>query len=442
MKNNILYSFITALLLLAGGAGQAQEKDAWTLPGMIAYATAHNIQVKQAQLGSQNYQADYEQARASRLPTLSISGQQSLTAGQSIDPVTSEFVAQDIHATSLSLNSQLTLFNGNRVNNSIKQNALLVQSGQLAVEEAKNSIVVALTQVYLQALYNREAVGIAQETVNTSQKQVERMQALVEAGSARAGELAQLRSQLAGDKAALVAAQNQYDAQLLTLKQLLELELNDDFAIATPEVSAEPNGVLVDKNEAYRKALAQVPEVKNSRLGINIAQLDLAQAKAGYLPTVALTASVGTGYTSVQDFSCLDQFDNNRNERVGLSVSIPIFNQKKTSTSVQKARVGTQSAKLQVTATQKEVLQKIENTYQSVVAGQSQLEAAREQLSAAEESFRLAEEQFGLGMLNAVDFLLQKTNYLFAQQSYSQAKYSVLLNNQLLEFYQGNPIQL
>ncbi len=446
MKKDILFPLLAALLLLAGGQSQAQEmprkQDAWTLQAMIAYATAYNIGVKQAQLGTESNQADYAQAKASRLPTLNASGQQSLTAGRSIDPVTSDFVAQDVHATNLSLNSQLTLFNGNRVNNNIRQNALLVQSDQLAVDEAKNSIVVALTGAYLQALYNREAVAIARETVNASEKQVERMKTLVDAGSARAGELAQLRSQLAGDKASLVAAQNQYDGQLLALKQLLELEPGDDFTIATPEVPDEPAKALVSKNEAYQKALAGLPEVKNSRLSIDIAQLDLAQARAGYLPTVALSASVGTGYTSVQEFSYADQFDNNLNQRVGLSVSIPIFNQKQTATNVQKAKIAVQSAKLDVTATQKEVLQKVETAYQNTVAAQSQLEAAREQVNAAQESYRLAESQFGLGMLNVVDLLLQKTTYQAAQQSYLQAKYSAQLNGQLLEFYQGNSIQL
>ncbi len=441
MKNYLFYSFAFLLLLLTPWVGQAQDKTAWSLQEMIDYATANNIQVKQALLSSQSSQADYQQAQAGRLPTLNATGQQTLTAGRSVDPVTSDFVAQDIHATSLSLNSQLTLFNGNKVNNYIKQSKLLVQSGRLEVEEAKNSIAVALTQAYLQTLYNQEAVGIAQSTVNASGKQVERMQALLDAGSATAGELAQVKAQLAADKASLITAQHAYDAQVLTLKQLLELELEDDFAIDVPaQDTVRP--VTVSKSEAYQNALAHLPQVNNSRLGIDVAQLNYARAKADYLPTVSLAASVGTGYTSAQEYLYLDQLDNNRNERVGLTVSIPIFNQKKTATSVQKAKIGIESAKLEARATQKEVLQTVENTYQQAVAGQSQLEAAREQLIAAEESYRLAEQQFGLGMLNTADYLLQQINYHSAWQSYLQAKYTALLYYQLLEFYQGNPIQL
>lgn len=442
MKNSILYSILILLLLLTSQISQAQEGPGWTLGEMIEYATANNIGVKQSQLSSRSAEADYEQAKASRLPSLNASGTQTLTSGRSIDPVTSDFVTQDNYATNLSVNSQLTLFNGNRINNSIKQNRLLVESGRLDVEEAKNSIIIALTQAYLQALYNKEEVNIAGETVNTSAQQVERMQALFDAGSANAQELAQLKAQYANDQANLITAQNQYDAQILSLKQLLELDIQDDFQIVVPQLADEVNFTLVSKNEAYQKALRYLPEVKNSKLGIDIAGLDYAGAKAGYLPSLSLSGSVGTGYTSIQEYSYANQFNNNLYQRVGLTLSIPVFNQKATSTSVQKAKIAMESAKLEVTAAQKQVLQTIENTYQSVVASQSRLEAAKVQMEAAGESYRLADEKFKLGMLNLADFILEKTNYQSAQQAYLQAKYTALFNYQLLEFYQGNPIQL
>lgn len=438
----IIYSIIFLVLLLSSQVSQAQDQPGWSLQAMIQYATENNIQVKQAVLNSRSTEADYEQARASRLPSLSAVGQQTLTAGRSIDPIMSEFVSQDIHSTSLGLSSEVTLFNGNRLNTSIKQNALLVQAGKLEVEEAKNSIVIALTQSYLQALYLKEGIAVAEETVSSSQKQVEQTQQLFAAGSASGQELAQVKAQVANDRANLISAQNQYAQQILSLKQLLELEIQDEFDIAAPELGEELNLRVVSKEVAYQNALAHLPQVKSSQLALDAAELGAAQARAGLLPTVSLAGSIGTGYTSVQNYAYLSQLDNNQNKRIGLVVSIPIFNRRQTSTNVQKANIAIQSARLDAVATQKEILQIVESTYQNVLASQSQLEATQAQLEAAAESHRLAEQQFELGILNLVDYILERTNLQLAQQAYLQAKYTAILNYQLLEFYQGNTITL
>lgn len=441
MKNKVYYlSFLIAFVIIF--SGKCQQIKNWTLEEMIQYATTHNIQVKQSVLTNQNDKANYEQVKASRLPSLSISGQQTTTTGRSIDPVTSEFVAQTIHATNLSINSQVTLFNGNTINNTIKQTGLQTESSRLDVEETQNSITISLIQGYLQALYYKEGITTAQNAANSSKKQVDQMEQLFQAGSKSASELAQLKSQYATDKSNLVSAQNQYTQQILTLKQLLELEITDEFEITTPAISDTINLTIVNKNQAYQKALAYLPEIKNSRLGIDIASLSYKIARANYYPTVTLSGSVSTAYTNVQSYTYLSQLENNRNGKLALAVSIPVFNKKSTSTSVKKAQIEVEKAKYEVISSQKTVLKNIETTHQNLVASKSKLEASQEELEAAKVTYNLAEQQFQLGMLDPVELLVKKTALQSAQQSFLQAKYTAILNYQLLEFYQGNPIKL
>jgi len=430
------------LFFLGYQESQAQDHKTWTLQEMIQYAKDNNIQVKQASLTNLSNAADYELAKASRLPTLSVSGQQSLAIGQSIDPVTSDFISQNINATSLAATSTVTVYNGNYINNNIKQSALIVEAAKLNVEEAKNDITIAITQAYLQALYYKEGISTAQETANASKKQLERIQIKLKAGAASPKEVAQLKSDYASDQTSLISVQNQYEQQVLALKQLLELGIADDFQIQNLAVSSDLNLPVESKTEAYQNALANMPQIKSSQMNVDIASYDLKKAKAGYTPTVSLSASLGSGYTSAQDYTYFTQLNNNQNERIGLVVSIPIFNQKKTSTEVQKAKLNIESAQLSAVSEQKDLLKTIESTYQNVVAGKSQTEAAKMALEAAQESYRLAEKQYELGALDLTDFITEQTTLQNARNAYLQAKYTLLMNYQLLQFYQGNNITL
>ncbi|PIQ21914.1 MAG: hypothetical protein COW65_06225 [Cytophagales bacterium CG18_big_fil_WC_8_21_14_2_50_42_9] len=430
------------LFFLGYQESQAQDLKTWTLQEMIQYAKDNNIQVKQASLTNLSNAADYEQAKASRLPTLSVSGQQSLAIGQSIDPVTSDFISQNINATSLAATSSVTVYNGNYINNNIKQSALIMEAAKLDVEEAKNDITVAITQAYLQALYYKEGIATAQETANASKKQLERIQIKLKAGAASPKEVAQLKSDYASDQTSLISVQNQYEQQVLALKQLLELGIADDFQIQNLAVSSDLNLPVESKTEAYQNALANMPQIKSSQMNVDIASYDMKKAKAGYTPTVSLSASLGSGYTSAQDYTYFAQLNNNQNERIGLVVSIPIFNQKKTSTEVQKAKLNIESAQLSAVSEQKDLLKTIESTYQNVVAGKSQTEAAKMALEAAQESYRLAEKQYELGALDLTDFITEQTTLQNARNAYLQAKYTLLMNYQLLQFYQGNNITL
>ena len=59
-----------------------------------------------------------------------------------------------------------------------------------------------------------------------------------------------------------------------------------------------------------------------------------------------------------------------------------------------------------------------------------------------QQSYDLLSEQFQLGLKNIVELLNGKTNLLKAQQNKLQAKYTTILNLQLLRFYQGEEISI
>ncbi|MCK0192334.1 TolC family protein [Arenibacter sp. F20364] len=440
MKKYILIAIISIAQFVQGQTPVDSDQKIWTLEECITYAIDNNITVKQAELSVKRTEATYLATKSLRLPNLSGNASQNFTNGNSIDPITSDFVSQQINSTSLGLNSQVTLFQGNQINNQIKQGKLLVDQYTLFEEEAKNNITLSITESYIQLLYAKENILIAENNLEVSQKEEERAKARLDAGSIAIKEYTDAQSQTATNRYLLINTKNDYALQLLSLKQFLELPPNTNFEIA------EADGIILDivpdLNEVYSTSLENLPEINASRLNVSLSEKDLDIAKGGYLPTLSLAGSLGSGYTSTQVYDFTDQLDLNFNQRLGLSLNVPIFNRNKTKSEVQTAKINIDMAKLELAQEEKDLYKKIETAWQNAITSQSEMEAADIARNAAKESFRLAQKQYELGALSTTDLILSQNTYTNTEQNYIQAKYLSLLYDQLLQFYQGNDIKL
>ena len=414
----------------------------WSLQDCIDYAALNNLTVLDAQLDASSAAVNYKQSKQQRLPNLTGSASESYSRGYSIDPITSNYVNQDIFSTSTSLNTSITLFQGSQLNNQIDQNALLLDQSALFIEEAKNNITLSLTEAYLQALYYKEAIAVAQNTLAGSQQESKIAKSRYDAGAIAKKDYSDALSQEASNNYELIQAQNSYEAQLLLLRQLLELEPETTFDIVDPDIDYNGSTLLLDKVDVYHNALNTLPEIAASKLDIDISEKDLEIAKGAYLPTLSLTGSLGSGYTSIQDMSFTDQFDINFNQRLGLSLSVPIFNRGQTKANVQNAKINIEKANIALRTQEKELYNKVETAWRNARSSQEQLLAAEAARNAAKDSYDLAQKQYEVGAINTTDLVLTQNTYSNAEQNYIQAKYLGILYAQLLQFYQGNEIKL
>lgn len=418
------------------------DQVTWSLQDCIDYAALNNLTVLEAQLDASSAAVNYKQSKQQRSPNLTGNASESYSRGYSIDPITSNYVNQDIFSTSTSLNTSITLFQGSQLNNQIDQNALLLDQSALFIEEAKNNITLSLTEAYLQALYYKEAIAVAKNTLAGSQQESKIAKSRYDAGAIAKKDYSDALSQEASNNYELIQAQNSYEAQLLLLRQLLELEPETNFDIVDPDIDYNGSTLLLDKVDVYHNALNTLPEIAASKLDIDISEKDLEIAKGAYLPTLSLTGSLGSGYTSIQDMSFTDQFDINFNQRLGLSLSVPIFNRGQTKANVQNAKINIEKANIALRTQEKELYNKVETAWRNARSSQEQLLAAEAARNAAKDSYELAQKQYEVGAINTTDLVLTQNTYSNAEQNYIQAKYLGILYAQLLQFYQGNEIKL
>ncbi len=434
------YMLILLSLLISVPFGtQAQEKPTqWTLKGCLDYALEHNIQVKKSKIALEETKVDTKTAKAQLFPSLTASVTQGL-----VNYPSNEVATHTSYSGNYTLNANLKLFDGGKRTTAIKQQQLQTQMQELGIEQSEDDIEIAITQTYLQVLYAYEAVRINENTVEVSTAQRDRSAELLKAGSISRTDMAQMESQLSTDKYQLVVAQTNLENYKLQLKQLLELNINEEIFLQIPQLSSEDVlSPLPDKQTVYQTSLSVMPQIKSSRMNISIAELEKKKAKAGYLPSLSLNAGLGTGHLSGTDYSFGSQMWNKFNQSIGVTLSIPIFSNRENKSAAEKAQLAYESSQLDFLNAEKELLKTVEGVYLDAISSQNQYTSAIERLKSVEESYKLTEEQFYLGMKNTLELLTEKTNLLTAQQEVLQSKYMSILSIQLLNFYQKKPIDI
>jgi outer membrane protein len=441
-----LYLLITSLLIVsftfAQEASSNPTQKIWSLEDCITYALENNITVKDAALNKNIAEVDYSKAKSSRLPNLFGNASQNFSSGNTIDRITGDYVNDQINSTNVGISSSMTLFQGNQISNQIKQNKLLLELSVFQEEVEKNNIVLNLLENYLQTLYSKESIAITENNLTASEKEVLRAKARLDAGSIALSDYTEAQSQAATNKYNVIAAKNNYQKYIIELKQLLELPPLRDLEIENIDENMDLVNLELDKADIYYKALNYLPEIEASNLNITANEKELDIAKGGFLPTLSLTGSIGSGYTSINNNTFLDQFDLNFNQGLGLSLNIPIFNRNQTKAAVKTASINIEKAQIQKQGTEKEIYKKVETAYQNALSTQEQVIASEASKEAAMQSYKLAQKKYELGDLSTTDLVINQNTFTNAQQNYLQAKYLNILYHQLLQFYQGNDIKL
>lgn len=432
-----LLPILLCSLLLSGlrNATAQEASKTWTLQECLDYAYQNNIQVRQSRNNQLSGIEDTKQAKAALFPSLVASTTQSYTNYPS-----SEVTDNNSYTGTYGITAGMTIFEGGKLRTEVKRQKVQNQMDALSVEESVNDIRIAIVQAYMQCLYAADAVRINRSTAEASKAQRDRAEEMLRAGSISRVDFAQLQSQYSSDEYQVVVASSTLDNYKLQLKQLLELDIMEEMNPAVPGVKEENVlKALPSKDEVYATALKVMPQIRRGELGVEAAKLEEKSARAGFYPSISLSASVGTGHMSNNDFESGSQIWNRFNENVGLTLNIPIFSNRKNRTAVNKAKIALNDSYLEWTSLQKELLRNVESAYLDAVSAQAQYLSAREKEKYARESYELTSEQFRVGVKNTVELITAQNEYSAAQQQVLQAKYLTLLSIELLNIYQGLP---
>lgn len=437
MKRTILIACVMA----TGYSIQAQE--AWSLQKCIEYAIEHNLSIKQQEATRHQSEVELNTAQWSRLPNLNGNVGQSFNFGRALQ-ADNTYGNRNTANTNFSLGTNIPLFTGLQIPNSIALAKLNLKAATEDLKKAKEDISIQVASYYLQALFNEELSKVAQNQVKLSQEQLDRKVAFFKNGKASEAEVYEAKSRLAQDEMSAVQADNNYRLALLDLSQLLELPSPEGFTIAEPP-TVEMNVQLSLPDEVYSQAMTNKPSIKAAQYRLEGAEKSIRIAQSGYYPQLSFGAGLSTNYynmSGIETASFSSQWHQNFNKYLQFSLSIPLFNRFATRNRVKSARIQKNALQWRLEESKKTLYKEIQQAYYNALAAEAKYRSSQSASEASEASFKLMSEKYANGKATATEYNEVRTLWMKALSDHIQARYDYLFRSKILDFYKGEPLKL
>jgi outer membrane protein len=481
--------FGVLLTLLTGMSAVAQpngppEALRLTLSECVDYAVKNNLSVQQSGWEVVRNEVALRQSKADLLPSVNANTSVSYSVGRTINQFTNDYVESPVQQQDMGVSAQVTLFNGLRRLNTIKQNRIGVGVSELNLAATKNDVTLSVIQAYTQILFNRELLETARFQQRTVQSQLTRSQRLVEAGSLPQADALQFDAQLSQREVSVVDAENNLALAQLQLKQLLQLPAEQSLEVVIPEVEVPEEALLPASAEAvYDQAVTSLPAIRSADQQITGAQYGIAIARADYYPSLSLVGGLGSSYSSLAppvipragtenvtvvnpnpigffdldgsrvevfseielpeervDNTYLNQLDFNLRRFVQLRLDIPIFNNWRVRSGVANAKIELENARINALNQRNVVRQDIEQAYLDAKSAAKSYSATQRQVASLQEAFKNTEARYQAGAIDAVDYNQAQNDLNGAEADLVRTKYNYVFSLKMLDFYQGKPL--
>lgn len=416
----------------------AQTRE-WGLTECVQYALSHNLNIKQQEDNVKLQEISLSTSRNSRLPDLSGSVGENFSFGRALTS-DNTYLNRNTQSTSFSLGTSVPVITGGRIPTDIKVCKLNLQAALQDYEYVRENVALSVTSSYLEAIYQKDLVHVAERQVELSKAQVHRMELLFQNDKASEAELSQIRATLANDELSLTQQRNSYMLALLELSQLLELESPEGFDVVRPQVESVKGEELPSPDLVYNEALGIKPQIQAEQIRLQSAQKNILLAKSALYPSLHLNAGIGSSYYKTSGYetrSFGSQLHDNFNQYFGMSLSVPIFNRFATRNNVRSARLQFHAQEIKLEQAKKSLYKEIQQAYYNALAASRQCESSDEALVSANTAFVLMQRKYENGKATATEFQDAKTKYMRAESQKIQAGYTYLFRKKILDFYRG-----
>lgn len=455
-------AYLFALLFVSQFA-IAQSNEKWSLEECIAYAVQNNIVVKQSQLTGQIAKNEALQSKLNLLPQIDASMSYNFNFGNSLNPVSFQFVESNSQSGSANLQASLPLFTGLQQIHNIQRTKYELLASQFDYQAAQNNVALNVSSAFLQSVLNKEILQVLEKQKLLTEAQKLNIEARVKAGMLPENMLLDIEAQYARDEANIVNARGLYNISVLTLKQLLQLPASEAFELDIPEISMETIAGVgeVTSTSIYEFALNNQPTIKSADARVKSADASRKMAMGNFSPTISAFTALSTGYFSqdqratkfdtifgfpvgsdYKPVSFGDQLGNNFRKVVGFQLNIPIFGKYQRFTNLSNAKLQVQIRQLQAQNADNVLRQDIEQAYANATAAAESYVANKKSYESARRSFEAMETRYKAGTATTFEREQSKNTLVAAEAETAKAKYTYVFRLKVLDFYQGKPITL
>ena len=485
-----MISRITQLSVVAFliGLSQLHAQDTWSLERCISYALDNSLDLRQSKVSARQSEITYQANKQLRLPDLNGNTRFDASFGRQIDRTTNDFINQQFTNQSISLNSGVTLFNGGRIRDQIRQSSLGMRAAELEADQVSNDISLQVANAYINALFAKERLANSETSLALIAEQLANTDKLIEAGTRPRNERLDLVAQLSQNEQMVVAAQNDIDIAILSLMQIMQLDIGTEFDIEVPDISlpSDYDVAALSAEELFKQAAGWQPGIKAGELRRENAEIGVSLARTAMVPTLTFGAGINSFFSSrarafiplnqssvvpfvallpgnvqslqlngeninlsaeipkfdQQKVSFIDQMNENLGFGLGVNLSVPIYNQGQNKGNLEFTKLEVVRSEIANEQVRNTLKTDVQRAVADVKAAKKQYEAALRTVEANRAAYQDAEKRYTLGVSNSLDFTTAQTNRDRAEVDLIIAKYDYIFRSKIIDFYQGKKITL
>lgn len=474
MKN---FRFLIFLITCYFSFVTSYAQKTYTLRQCVDQAIAANIEIERNRLNLQNAQLDLDLAKQARYPNLNGSASVGWNFGRSVDPTSNTFITETFFSNNYGVNSGVLLYNGSRLRNSIKKSEYDLQASEADMEQSQRDIAMNVALAYLNVLFSRENIAIAETQAKLNQQQLDQVNKLIRAGSVPAGDRLSVEALLSQSAQTIIVAENNYENAKLQLKQLMRIDANEDLAINVPQdIMATLDPDDYNYEDIYNAALKHRYDIVSAGLRGLSAEKSIDLARSGYFPSLSLFGNLATNYSNqakeLRGFdSTLESqevmidgipitisqfvdrpilatpnFGSQLNEFIsygfGLGLNVPIYNQGITKTNVQRAELNLEAQNLAQEQIKETLRLTVQQDLANAKAAKRKLEASKKTLLSQQAALDNVNKKLEIGAANTFEWENQRSQLENAQLSLLIDKYDYIFKTKVLEFHLGKPLKI
>jgi len=391
-----LAALAAGLMLLYGNT--TADAAALSIQEAVDLALEQNTSLRITEKGEETARANLKSARGANSFNFGLSG--NLT-----DSRTNDEDRRD--NGSLSLRVGLPIYSGGK-------NQANIESAEIGVDAARQDLRLSVIQAYYNVLEAKKKIEISEETVEKYQAHLTNVEQLFTAGSKARLDVLRSSVELTNAKQLLLKAENDHAVKLMKLKNLLRIDAKEEL-ILTEDFKFVPfhpgMDACVDYAYLHRKDL--LIDLYN----LKQRELDVKAARAGYLPSLSLSAST-SGSERFNPGS-----DHNHDYQVGLSASWTLFDSGVTQAAVDKAKTARDQAELTLVKDKEDVSFAVRELYYSMREAERRFAVTRAAVSEAEEDYYIASEKYRAGQGILLDIIDSQEALATAELNFNSAQY-------------------
>jgi len=288
------------------------------------------------------------------------------------------------------------------------------RASQFSLKSARELVVLAVSNAYLQALAGAARVDTAEADAQTAQALYDKAKDQQDAGLNPAIDTLRARVELQSRQQQLIVARNSYAIEKLTLGRVIGLPPGQEFTLTTPAPYEPLAAAGVD--EDLRRAYLTRPDYLAAAQQLRAAEEFRRAATAENYPSLGIAGDFGAAGVNVGISHSVFQ--------IGATLTIPVLAGGKIHGDVLQAEAALRQSRQQLENLRGQIDYEVRSAILDLNAAAEQVEVARSQVDLANQTLTQARDRFSAGVTDNLEVVQAQEAVVSANESYISSLYA------------------